>query len=216
LFGTVWGWFNYDPDSDRDNTQFDVQFGDALCRCPFWLRDLNRSNFDMWPTELEPFGREYTLFAENYILSCALNGSLEFNQKRFEVTEERKSYSFVLSERPFFGKHSVDFGSGDNLAKRVQYRLSEIFRPETERRLYPRGESPVTEPHTQAEINETIRKCTEDLRKMLQKRTPNSEKPPEWWSAELDTIAAGAELFATRWNALMARLRTVEQLYIGA
>jgi hypothetical protein len=215
LLGMVWGWVNYDPDASPKNRQFVVQFGETLGRCPFWVRDVTLRNADEWPAILERYGSDYGSAAENYILASALNGSLDF-KRRYEINREHNVYGFRLSGRPFFGEHGVAVGHGRNLDMGVQQRLSGIFMAETTRWLHPPGKAPVSEPIPQREIEERASKCTEELRTVLKRRTPNWEKPPEWWDKELDTLAVAAEHYASRWNALMARLRTVEQLYIAA
>jgi len=209
LLGDVWGWVNYDPDRSPTNRQFVVQFGAILCRCPFFVRDLNRSNTTEWPGELEAYFVRYVSFAENYVLACGLKGRLDFSHRK----EDR---SYFLPERPFFGTYEVEFGKGKNLEESVEYGLRHRFHPETERQVYQRGGTHLIEPVPQAEIDERTRRYTEQLYAVFQSRTSDWEKPPAWWSAELDGIAAAADSYVKGWNALMARLRTYEQLYIAA
>jgi len=41
ILGAVWGWVNYKPSGEHPyHTQFIVQFGEHLCRCPVWVHEV--------------------------------------------------------------------------------------------------------------------------------------------------------------------------------
>jgi hypothetical protein len=216
LLGTVWGWVNYDPDSEPRNRQFVVQFGEVLCRCPFWVRDVRKDYATNWPSQVERYGAEYEICAGNYILACALSNCL-MGVKSLSKQDRYAQYDvYYLPERPFFGSYALTVGHEKHLDGGVHQAIRGMRFPQTERMIYPSSPTPVMEKFPQAEIDDLARKCMEHVRQTLERRTPDWEKPPNWWSAELDTIAAAADQYTTRWNALMNRLRSVEQLYIAA
>ncbi len=98
----------------------------------------------------------------------------------------------------------------------VEHALRHQFHPETERKVYRGASDYTTEPLPEQIIDEWHRVYPERLRRVFQSWTSEWEQPPEYWSAEMDDMAAEADDYAKRWNALMARLRTYEQLYIAA
>jgi hypothetical protein len=216
LLGTVWGWVNYDCDSSPADKQFVAQFGDTLFRSPFWVRDVNRENFSDWPFQLQPHAEQYGMCGRYYILALAANGTLELTEKRRRFSQEKPDFTFPLAERPFFGSSVVEFSARNYHDGGAHSSLKGILCPEIERYMDSAAGTPRREPVPQTEVDAGIRKCKEHLNNLLRKHTANWDKPPEWWSAELDAIAARTEHYATCWNALMARLRTAEQLYIAS
>jgi hypothetical protein len=82
--------------------------------------------------------------------------------------------------------------------------------------LNPPGKRSNGEAVSLDDIEKRIGNRQEELCEFLRRRTREWQRPPGWWEKKLDEIGAAADHFANRWNALMTRLRTVEQLYFAA
>lgn len=205
----IWGWVNYDPDHSPADRQFVVQLGATLCRCPFFMRHVSVSNFGEWPGELQALGKQFAHFAENYLLACGLKRRLDFSHQREDRT-------YGLAERPFFGEFEVVFGNGKSFDEGMEHALRHQFHPETEWKVRRSDGDYEMESVPQERIDQLDRIYQDTVRQVFRNRTSDWERSPEYWSGEMDVIAAAADSYASRWNALMARLRTYEQLYIAA
>lgn len=212
LLGTVWGWVNY----DTTHQNFVVQFGEELCRCDFRVRDLNISNSSLWTRELEEFSWDYHRNAQSYILALSIHGQL---QVPTEAVNDCGQCHFVIKKRPFFGSHAVKVPDGSDMP--FHYDLRFIANPPRTRRSYrwdDQSQRNVSydEPIPTEEIEEAVRQHKTKLAEILNRRSVDaSSHPIAWWEARLDSIARDAADYVERWNALMARLRTVKQLFIA-
>lgn len=146
---------------------------------------------------------------KSYLLACGLKRCLDFSHRREDRT-------YGLPERPFFGKEKIEFGRGKNFEEDVQYALRHQFHPETEMTARRSGDDDAMEAARRDRIDELDRIHLERLRQVFQSRTSDWEQPLEYWTAQIDDVAAEADDYVKRWNALMTRLRTYEQLYIAA
>jgi hypothetical protein len=214
LKGSVWGWVNYD--AGPYDKCFVIQVGDGLYRSPFSERDLVAWNGNNWPHPLRYFDEQYWLAAENYILVCAIQGCLKFHHK----PDHLKPLEFKVKPRPFFGSGSVKVGAGQELDGSVRYLFSRRLLPEKEKFLQRQnpggGWENYTVPIPPDAIEKNMQSCVDQLAALLEKRSPKHHgESLEYWDNELDHIASNAADYVSRWNALMAELRTAKQLFIA-
>ena len=142
LLGTVWGWVNYDPDSEPRNRQFVVQFGEVLFRCPFWVRDVRKDYATNWPSQVERYAREYEICAGNYILACALSNCL-MGVKSLSKQDPYAEYDvYYLREQPFFGSYELKVGHQKHLDGGIRQAIRGMRFPQTERMIHPSSRTP--------------------------------------------------------------------------
>jgi hypothetical protein len=217
LLGTVWGWVNYKPPGDAENTtQFVVQFGERLCRCPFHVRSLPSGT---WTEALSNMRESYYEQAMIAILVHVVRdpGCLEHyrshGQFGFTVRARGpfKGTSFDGTDARLLGIHALwrhldlascprpmdpVFGDTDN-AQAQRERIEQIAR-ERQQDWVQNRETAVVK-----------------TRELLESWDVNLSASTEWWQSELDREANEAADYVARWNALMETLRAAEQLYIA-
>jgi ribonuclease HI len=217
LLGTVWGWVNYKPPGDAENTtQFVVQFGERLCRCPFHLRSLPSGT---WTEALINMQESYCEQTAIAILTHVVRdpNCLEHYRSdgRFALT--------VRARGPFKGT-SLTEAHARSLGINALWRHLDLA-------SCPRPVDPVfgDTDYAQAQrerIEQIARERQQGwvqnretavvkTRELLEFWNENLSASTEWWQSELDREANEAADYVARWNALMETLRAAEQLYIA-
>jgi hypothetical protein len=217
LLGTVWGWVNYKPPGDAENTtQFVVQFGERLCRCPFHLRSLPSGR---WTEALSNMQGSYYEQAMVAILTHAVrdpsclehyrsDGRVAFTVRArgpFQATSLAEGHARVFGMTQDLWYHIVLASRSRPEDSVVSDTYSQPQREHVERQNRERQERWVQNRETAAV----------KIREMLEDWNVNLSASTEWWQSELDREANKAADYVARWNALMETLRAAEQLYIA-
>ena len=211
--GTIWGWVNYNPDGPPHERQFVVQRGEQLCRCIFHVRDLKPNVRVDWPNPLRELHDEFQLEADESILAKMAAGTLEFDKAR---NYERRGHSgdyrllFQTASHPFFGRETVAMGKSPDDS--LGFIRDECYYWLTRDESGParRNGEDFTAEQMKARAHESL---IDKIRKAGYRE--GNMATPEECEERLETLGRQAAAYVERWNALMVRLRAVEQLFIA-
>lgn len=225
LLGTVWGWVNYNPDADPRMTQFVVQFGEELCRSPVWVHNIAAGDRSGWPGPLEALRERNEALLRCKVFDGAIRGDDLPEYGPSANYRYMKEFKFPLMGIPPFPSYriAIDFNTSDKSIHEAFLRI-----------LYPRQvESSCHKDHAEGRrvvsgsevgnhvecIDMTESEMVEAGRDRLREAVSDEGFDPGESAAEWDRrIADNARIagdYIVRWNALMGRFRSVEQLFIA-
>jgi hypothetical protein len=209
LLGTVWGHVNYHPDGDHDHRQFVVQFGEKLYRCPTWVRPLRSGGVADWPFPLQTAWDMHRAHCAYAFMEGVIRGEMHLPQasrRDYEAGHEYAHYEVQTRAYPPFPPTSTWFGKQVREWKKTHFSESylELLRAIEDPRYLGCSDRPATRAQ-----------AVDELHELMKRYCIKPDAPGEWWEQLLHDGAASALDYIARWNALMDRLDTVEQLYIA-
>jgi hypothetical protein len=203
LLGKLRGWVNYDPwkpdpDPNRpgepDHRQFLARFGGQLRRCPFWVRNLDEVSSERpgvseeaWPPPFMAMKARH----ESLTFCSLLDRMIQGNGNRIE--RRGGHHTFAFRARPPFGPFTIEVGYERTLSDEFLLDVIGSFD----------ADPAVSEPSRQ------------HLREFLESQGFTAGNPADHWESLIAQNVESARDYIARWNALMDKLRSVEQLYIG-
>jgi hypothetical protein len=233
--GVVWGWVNYRPDGEANETQFVVQFGDKLCRCPFWVRDLKHAETAAWPEPLKTLWANHNRWAHCSAIDGVIRGdvrpaAVEDSGRRYLI-----QYKFGWSSAaPFPPFHpTIEFDSKPDSEFQL---VGRILNPHARTRWIKKGavhgarlaaenEDSAREKDHRRRIGEVkiiemteeedVQEAKDRLAEIWEDDDECTGQAPEYWKKLIGRNADEALRYMVRWNDLMERLRSVEQLFIA-
>lgn len=213
----IWGWVNYKPSGEEESgTQFVVQKGERLVRCPSWVRHLGKQH-SAWPHLLKASATDATRDAALYLLTTALEGTLVYNEEKETTWPHEVHQNYWVDMRSPFGHQCFVPGKGNTLTHAHGVAIKNAIKPtstvgwnDTDRvqRVL------VSEGKVRESGQESLRTAIKEL------ITKSAERSPEiftsaFWRDRLDKRASAATDYVKCWNDLMVKLKAVEQLYIA-
>jgi hypothetical protein len=210
LLGTVWGHVNYHPDGDHDHRQFVVQFGEELCRCPTWMRRLRFQKIDDWPETLTNAMQLHNSRCAYSFMEAVIRGDAHLPSRTRQVYGKGggiySHHEVRIKAYPPFPEVSVWFGKEIDHWNKTDFEESYLG-------LLQKIEHPEWSPHPDKPA--TRSQAVGELHELMEQDGYVPGQTGDWWEQELSKGVAWARDYIFRWNALMERLGTVEQLFIA-
>jgi hypothetical protein len=223
LLGTVWGHVNYHPNGDHDHRQFVVQFGEQLCRSPFWVRALgDQDERHHWPIPLNKMAKSYGHCVELFAMASVREGRSPF-QWRKPYGSSAEAPCYVHPEHSPFASIVLDYGWSSDKGSLYQI-LRDALRPEPRRDYRRRQDAAGWDIEKEdrdgewVHVSQSAEKVQADGMARLRSRYGKSIDfglSDRHWAEQTERLADEANDYIRRWNALMDRLNTVEQLFIA-
>jgi hypothetical protein len=217
LLGVPWGWVNYTASGMGDGRQFVVQFGTTLCRSSVPLSSSLdwRSRVDNAPYPYQEMHQRYIEMSTALVFLRALRGIRP-------VEEPSKQYGGLWSVAlpklgPFFPKYLDIHVREHNAIAFACEDIKEPVRGEQEKRFsgYTDDEWPQYLARCRADQEKRRSDAVATLRNLVEDHGVDPDGTPERHEVVMRAFADKASDYCRRWDLLIERLKTVEQLYIA-
>jgi hypothetical protein len=209
LLGTVWGHVHYHPDGDHDHRQFVVQFGEKLFRCPTWVRELRSGAVADWPSPLQAAWETHKSDCAYAFMEGVIRGEMHLpgeSRREYAGGCVYSHYEVRTRAYPPFPPASTWFGKQVHEWRKTDFSDS-YLKPLLALAHHAREGDPDDGARRSAAINE--------LHELMAQDGIVTGCPLDKWHQHLSRQADDVRDYIARWNALMGRLDTVEQLYIA-